>query len=432
MKNKIFLIASVLAFIAFSAILASAFPSELVSFWRFDNLDDLADSNPGTLQGNARLVDNGIVGRALNTTWNSWDYFNVPDNSNLHLSDDFTFEMFLNPQDYSSGSSPVTFIMGKSFGSSLSTYGNYIFLLVDGKPAFFSAAQCSGNNGYTLMSTEALPKDSWSYVVFTGEKTSSGFKYKVYVNGEIKNEISYSQNCLYLDYGSSPFQIGAPFNFSPWTLLNVFRGRIDEVAIHNKSLNASEILSHYNNVLNGENYFFEPTPVPNFPDITDIKVDVTGSSAKISWKTDINSSSIVFYGLTTGTTLSAIDNSLVTSHVITIAGLSESTSYYFKVSSCNLGNCSTSALGNFTTSSKEKERKVIVKEKVIQKDVFVERGSPEEEEKAPVIKIRGQAIGAEEAKEADFSASYIIFILLLGLISLALILIILILISRKL
>ena len=81
---------------------------------------------------------------------------------------------------------------------------------------------------------------------------------------------------------------------------------------------------------------------------------ITDSSATITWTTNEASSSVVKYGTTTPTT-EVSDAAMVTSHSVTITGLSAATTYYYQVKSIDAaGNTTTDNNGGtyytFTTS----------------------------------------------------------------------------------
>jgi Bacterial Ig domain/Purple acid Phosphatase, N-terminal domain len=78
----------------------------------------------------------------------------------------------------------------------------------------------------------------------------------------------------------------------------------------------------------------------------------TNSSATITWATNENASSTVAYGTTTNYGSASSSPSFVTSHSITLVGLSPSTTYHYQVqSSDSLGNFASSSDQTFTTSS---------------------------------------------------------------------------------
>ncbi|MFQ5860635.1 MAG: fibronectin type III domain-containing protein [Dehalococcoidia bacterium] len=70
------------------------------------------------------------------------------------------------------------------------------------------------------------------------------------------------------------------------------------------------------------------------PEITDVQVASIGdTSATITWATEQSGNSVVNYGTTSDLDKSASDASLVTSHSITLTGLSPDTEYLFEVQS---------------------------------------------------------------------------------------------------
>jgi len=104
------------------------------------------------------------------------------------------------------------------------------------------------------------------------------------------------------------------------------------------------------------NFYPESTRAA-FPAITDVaSSEVTTISATITWTTNINSNSLVDYGATTsyGYTLGDT-NASVTSHTVSLTGLSPNTPYKFRVRSADgNGDQTTSDNGgagfSFTTS----------------------------------------------------------------------------------
>lgn len=91
--------------------------------------------------------------------------------------------------------------------------------------------------------------------------------------------------------------------------------------------------------------------ISNGPVISNIVVsDLTFSSVKISWTTDVNSDSVVKYGTTVSYGLTKSDPALVTSHSLTLTGLSANTTYHYQVSSKDAtGNTSSSSDNTFLT-----------------------------------------------------------------------------------
>ncbi|MBI4547280.1 MAG: fibronectin type III domain-containing protein [Ignavibacteriae bacterium] len=75
--------------------------------------------------------------------------------------------------------------------------------------------------------------------------------------------------------------------------------------------------------------------------------NITTNSALITWTTDEVSNSVVEYGLTTSYGSTSSDAAMVTSHSITLTGLSSSTLYHYRVQSTD-GSNNTATSGDFT------------------------------------------------------------------------------------
>jgi len=95
------------------------------------------------------------------------------------------------------------------------------------------------------------------------------------------------------------------------------------------------------------------TAAPTPPSISGVFTSgITPSSAVINWSTNVPANSSVEYGLSSYTSTSAVDPSLVTQHSLIITGLQPSTTYHFQAvsqDSSNLAGYSSDA--SFTTSA---------------------------------------------------------------------------------
>jgi hypothetical protein len=95
-------------------------------------------------------------------------------------------------------------------------------------------------------------------------------------------------------------------------------------------------------------------PDTTAPVISNISAVVGSTSATITWDTDEASSSLVEYGLSDsyGTSTTEADTSTrVTSHSVTLSGLTQQTTYHYRVKSNDASsNLATSIGGTFTTS----------------------------------------------------------------------------------
>ncbi len=96
--------------------------------------------------------------------------------------------------------------------------------------------------------------------------------------------------------------------------------------------------------------FLTPAPAPVISSVA--SSSITSTSAIITWTTDQVSSSQVEYGTTTGYgALSTLNSSPVTSHSVTLNGLTPGTTYNFAVMSTGSGGPATSANFSFSTAA---------------------------------------------------------------------------------
>ena len=94
------------------------------------------------------------------------------------------------------------------------------------------------------------------------------------------------------------------------------------------------------------------------PIVSGITVDATTTAATIDWDTNEQSTSIVYYSLVPGfsldatTTTKIVNPTLTENHIVTLPGLTASTTYYFAVASVDTSsNTTTSAIASFTTDA---------------------------------------------------------------------------------
>jgi peptidoglycan/xylan/chitin deacetylase (PgdA/CDA1 family) len=108
-----------------------------------------------------------------------------------------------------------------------------------------------------------------------------------------------------------------------------------------------------NEAISGDATFTTVQPDVTPPVISNVAAtNVTHNSARITWKTNEQATSQVEYGLTSGYgSASPADANLVTSHSVTLSGLTSSTTYHFMVRSEDAsGNEAVSGDATFTTA----------------------------------------------------------------------------------
>jgi hypothetical protein len=98
-------------------------------------------------------------------------------------------------------------------------------------------------------------------------------------------------------------------------------------------------------LLQGGSYAYFTQGDSSAPVISNIQViNITETSVTITWDTDEESTSVVNYGLTSSYTDQESDSALVTSHSVTITGLTAGTTYHFSVTSIDASNNSASSI----------------------------------------------------------------------------------------
>ena len=161
----------------------------------------------------------------------------------------------------------------------------------------------------TITINAPITVNSWNYVALTYDR----FKMNLSVNGILINSTSLTEA---IDITDSNLIFG-----------NLFYGLIDEVAIYDRALNLSDLQKHYKE--------FAPIIISNVN-----SSNITYNSAVITWNTNVLSDSIVRYGTTTPS-VPVSGPSGVTSHSITLSGLSPHTTYYYEVESTDQGGNTT-------------------------------------------------------------------------------------------
>ncbi len=147
---------------------------------------------------------------------------------------------------------------------------------------------------------------------------------------------------LTVAYGSSASTLGSTFNHSVH-LTGLAAGTTYHFRVRSTGLGTAETIS-------GD--FTFTTPDTNAPVISNVSaVLITGTSARIVWDTNEDSTSKVDYGTALPYASSVSDAALVNTHAVQINGLTPSTTYHYKVTSKDAANNSASSADfTFTTA----------------------------------------------------------------------------------
>ena len=228
-----------------SAAGSGACTEGMVSFWKFDEGSgttayDSYDGNDGALI-NGPFWTTGQVGGALSFDGED-DYVSIPSSASLDITQAITVEMWINSPNYYKRY--AIFLIKGSVYRPLA-YGLRMFDTT-GRPLFQIVTLDNNIVKYNyIVSPEPLTNNQWYHLVGTYD----GSHMKIYVNGLLKKEESWSGSIVSYDY--YPLEIGG---YSASGSKFRYPGLIDEVAIYSRPLTAEEIQEHYQNGLQGKAY----------------------------------------------------------------------------------------------------------------------------------------------------------------------------------
>jgi hypothetical protein len=195
--------------------------------------DDCGNDNPGTLQGAANTVANGVKGRAGSLSGSAC--IDIAEASTLHGSTGLTlsawiFPTALNGAD-SNGVISKRVAMGNQSEYNLYVWtGNHVWVDLDGENDRFSGTATIANNAWAQLT-----------MVFDGTRPEAQ-RVRVYVNGSL--DVTMKETSAALTSYPSTLHVGCmPAATTPQN----FIGQLDEVAIWNRALSDAEIAQWYTN-----------------------------------------------------------------------------------------------------------------------------------------------------------------------------------------
>ncbi|QGQ94328.1 hypothetical protein EHS13_05110 [Paenibacillus psychroresistens] len=213
----------------------SGMDSTIVGEWKFNETsgtsadDTSANSNIGTLTNGAVFATGGKSGYAVSLDGTN-DYVNIADNAALDGMSALTVSAWVNlTQMAALGYIPV----GKDWGGEsyrifINAAGTVQFVVRTTNNSWYSA-------GTAAVSPSALTAGTWYHLVGTYD----GANVKIYINGVYQATGSQT-------ISGSIYNTGAALRIGYLDLSNYTKGKVDEVRIYNRALNASEVLSLYN------------------------------------------------------------------------------------------------------------------------------------------------------------------------------------------
>jgi hypothetical protein len=188
--------------------------------------DVTGNGHDGTIEG-ASWTTHGKYGGALEFDGED-DCISIPESTQLQFleEEEFTLEAWVRPQN----GEQIQAILTQEDDSPAGSEEPFSYsLLVGGEEAPKGWLRKSGESGHVAAAGgDPLPLNAWSHIAFT----DNGAKLRLYVDGELVAE----QAALPLAAAEGPASIGCLANYG-----NYFDGRIDEVRIYNRALDAGEV-----------------------------------------------------------------------------------------------------------------------------------------------------------------------------------------------
>ena len=217
---------------------------KLVADYHFDECEwtgeteEVKDSSSNNLHGqaihNADTLHSGEINRAGYFDGDG-DYVKINNNSELQLTQDSSFMLWVKPEDLSLGRQGLIF----------KDYNNEYELILEptGKISFYHG---DGNweNGIDEPSTMKATQGEWTHIAITRDDINRILTF--YINGVRVGTDNYYSN---ITSGSNALKIG-----SRWDTTNSFRGMIDEVKLFEGTLKDENITEIYNNEVANRNW----------------------------------------------------------------------------------------------------------------------------------------------------------------------------------
>ncbi len=212
--------------------------STLAALWHLDEgtgtavYDSSGNGNNGSFWNSPSWVT-GKFGYGVQFTQTSLQYINAGNSSSLSITGNFTIELWFS-QPVASASSFGAWLLNKG-GNNYYDSNYQLWLVWVGSDVKIRGSIANGTDSWNTTGVTSVQSNTWYHVAFTGD----GSNLRIYVNGALENTTPYSitpaANTANLYIGSRSTSV-----------LFVFSGTIDEVAIYSRVKSADEIAADYN------------------------------------------------------------------------------------------------------------------------------------------------------------------------------------------
>lgn len=202
--------------------------SSIVAYWKMDNsFADAVGSNTGTANNGATFTTSAKIGTHAGSFDGVNDYVSVSDSTSLDLSTNLSIAMWIKPTSISAN--PYVIAKGVSggkagYGIQLKSTGDLVFSIRDD----------NSDQDLAASNTDSVFTGVWQQIIITYAAGSVKF----YRNAQLLATVSAAGTSLKTDGGG--LQIGSLDGTADF-----FTGSIDDVAIWNTALSATEVRQIY-------------------------------------------------------------------------------------------------------------------------------------------------------------------------------------------
>jgi hypothetical protein len=205
-----------------------------IAAWTFDELegstaeDMTGDGHTATIEG--AIPARGKYGEGLQFDGEN-DVLKVPNSPEFALVEGFTLESWVRPESQSNEWAPI---LAKAVGGGKAAHELAYWLYEGGhEPNVpFGGTEPSAGKRNEALGEDPLPVNAWSHVALTYD----GSQVILYVNGELVDCSEAPSAAPRVTEGE--LQIGGATEHGAY-----FKGRLDEVRIYNRALNAAEVVA---------------------------------------------------------------------------------------------------------------------------------------------------------------------------------------------
>lgn len=194
--------------------------------------DGSGHNHAGTVEGATKAP--GKFGEGLQFDGEE-DCVSIPVDGELQASEEFTIEAWVRPEGSGEEALPVIAMDDENSGPGEEQFSYELFGGQEARPKGW--VRKAGEEGtWGVEGEEPLPEKAWSHLTLTDD----GHVIRLYVDGKLGNEEVSTDVAPPLTEAEGPLTIGCGIKYGAY---RHFKGRIDEVRVYDRALDAGEVAS---------------------------------------------------------------------------------------------------------------------------------------------------------------------------------------------